>query len=68
MGTGRWAFFSGLVGPEGTGVEYGLIVSFALLIGFCLGVLVMTLLDASEAKERSGRAAVRVHEASPSRR
>jgi F0F1-type ATP synthase assembly protein I len=49
-------------------VEYGLIVSFALLIGFCLGVLVMTLLDASEAKERSGRAAVRVHEASPSRR
>jgi uncharacterized protein involved in exopolysaccharide biosynthesis len=49
-------------------VEYVLIVSFALLIGFCLGVLVMMLLEASDAKEPSGRAPLRVQEVSPSRR
>jgi len=53
---------------EGTGVEYVLIVSFALLIGFCLGVLVMILLETSDPAQPARRAPLRVHEASPSRR
>jgi hypothetical protein len=49
-------------------VEYVLIVSFALLIGFCLGVLVMMLLDSPGATGSRSRTRLRVHEASPSRR
>jgi hypothetical protein len=48
------------------GVEYVLIVSFALLIGFCLGVLVMVLLESSDAA--AGTARLRVREVNPSRR
>ncbi|MBS1115972.1 MAG: hypothetical protein H6Q87_356 [candidate division NC10 bacterium] len=53
---------------EGTGVEYVLIVSFALLIGFCLGVLVMILLETSDPAQPARRAPLRGHEVSPSRR
>lgn len=49
-------------------MEYVLIVGFAVLVGFCLGVLVMMLLETSDTKEPPGRARLRVHEASPSRR
>jgi hypothetical protein len=49
-------------------VEYVLIVSFALLIGFCLGVLVMILLETSDPAQPARRAPLRGHEASPSRR
>ncbi len=55
-------------GPEGTRVEYVLIVSFAVLIGFCLGVLVMVLLESSEAAGSAGRAPLRVRDVRPSRR
>jgi hypothetical protein len=56
------------VEPEGTGVAYVLIVSFALLIGFCLGVLVMILLETSDSAQPARSAPLRAHEASPSRR
>ena len=50
-------------------MEYVLIVGFAVLVGFCLGVLVMMLLETSDTKEPPGRAPLRVHGgASPSRR
>ena len=53
---------------EGTGVEYVLIVNCALLIGFCLGVLVMILLETSDPAQPARRAPLRGHEVSPSRR
>jgi flagellar biosynthesis protein FliR len=49
-------------------VEYVLIVSFALLIGFCLGVLVMMLLESPDAAGSAGKSRLRVREVSPSRR
>jgi hypothetical protein len=66
--TSSWPDRSYRVELEGTGVEYVLIVSVALLIGFCLGVLVMTLLETSDPAQPPRRAPLRVHEASPSRR
>lgn len=49
-------------------MEYVLIVSFALLIGFCLGILVMMLLELPDATGSPSRVGVRVHGAGPSRR
>jgi len=56
------------VEPEGMGVEYVLIGSIALLIGFCLGVLVMRLLDAFDPDEPPRRTPADAHDAAPSRR
>jgi len=56
------------VALEGTGVEYVLIVSVALLIGFCLGVLVMIPLETSDPAQPARRAQLRVHATRPSRR
>lgn len=36
-------------------MDYLLIASVALVIGFCLGVLVLRLLDASDPDDSSGR-------------
>jgi hypothetical protein len=49
-------------------VEYVLIVSFALLVGFCLGVLVMMLLELPEATGSPSRIRVGVHGTGPSQR
>ena len=42
------------LGLEGTGVAYVLVVSFALIVGFFLGALTMTLLGVSGEDELGG--------------
>ena len=42
------------LGPEGTGVAYALVVSFALIVGFFLGALTMTLLGVSSENALGG--------------
>ena len=55
------------LGPEGTGVAYVLVVSFALIVGFFLGALTMTLLGVSN-ENALGRETVRRQEVSTFRR
>jgi hypothetical protein len=54
--------------PEGTRVEYLLIVSFAVMVGFVLGVLTATILGVSEKEEAVRREPLRAQEASRFRR
>ena len=49
-------------------MEFVLIVSFALIIGFFLGVLVMTLLGGSDEEQVRARDSVHVQEAGAARR
>jgi hypothetical protein len=53
---------------EGRGMEYVLIVSFALIIGFVLGLLTTTILGVSSRDETLRREPVRVQSASTLRR
>lgn len=55
------------LGLEGTGVAYVLVVSFALIVGFFLGALTMTLLGVS-GEERLGGEPVRGQKVSAFRR